>query len=71
MEEEKFWMVWNPKGRAPTYRHHSKASAQEEAERLAAMHTDTSFYVLKAVSGVRAKKPDLERIELNATAMPF
>lgn len=47
----RFWMVWNPHGRAPTYKHFSRADAEKEAERLAHNNPSQSFYVLKAVGG--------------------
>lgn len=48
--EIEFWMVWNPAGRAPTFRHTTQAFAQAEAERLAKEHPGQSFFVLHAVS---------------------
>jgi hypothetical protein len=51
---EKFWMVWNPSGRAPTYRHPTKASALDEARRLAESNVGQHFFVLKAVGGAFA-----------------
>ena len=47
----RFWMVWNPHGRAPTYRHYSRASADSEAARLAARNPGAVFFVLKMVGG--------------------
>lgn len=48
--ENEFWMVWNPAGRSPTFRHTTKAFALAEAERLAKDHPGQNFYVLQAVS---------------------
>lgn len=46
----KFWMVWNPNGTMPTYRHDSPDSAVTEAERLAKTHEGCQFFVLCAMS---------------------
>lgn len=53
--ENEFWMVWNPAGRAPTYKHGNRGSAQREAERLAEANPGQSFYVLHAIS--RSSRP--------------
>jgi hypothetical protein len=57
--EQKFWMVWSPQGRAPTMKHWDKDYAQAEAARLAAQNPGHHFYVLKAVSLVDAEKPNI------------
>ncbi len=54
----KFWMVYNPQGRAPTYQHEEYQPAKAEAERLASLNAGSQFFVLEAV-GV-AKKVDVE-----------
>lgn len=54
---ERFWLVWNPNGRNPTYRHTTRESAQIEAERLAALNPRQSFFVLKAAGGALANQP--------------
>ena len=48
--DEIFWMVWNPKGNAPTYRHPSKDAAIQEARRLAMYNPGQEFYVLRTVA---------------------
>ncbi len=48
-----FWMVWNPDGRAPTYRHTSEVSATTEAERLARANPKQTFVVLESVCARR------------------
>lgn len=49
MERTKFWMVWNPQGRAPTHKHPSPDQALTEAERLARLNPGQKFYVLEAL----------------------
>lgn len=44
-----FWMVWNPEGRAPTYKHTAFDSAVQEAERLARENPGQVFVVLSSV----------------------
>lgn len=44
-----FWMVWNPNGHAPTYRHPSLNAATQEAERLAKANPGRTFVVLESV----------------------
>lgn len=41
-----FWMVWNPQGCAPTYKHVTVESAKAEAERLAKNNPGQRFHVL-------------------------
>lgn len=50
----KFWMVWGAQRGVPTHRHHSKASARKEAERLSKMAPGELFVVLAAVDAVTA-----------------
>lgn len=67
-ETQKFWMVYGIGTRGPTYRHFSKASAQAEAQRLAALHPETMFVVLAAVDAYAAEKPAMVRFKLFKTA---
>jgi hypothetical protein len=53
----RFWMVWNEFGNAPTYKHDTRESADQEAARLAALHPDNAFVVLKAVGGRFCEPP--------------
>lgn len=46
----KFWMLYAEGGHAPTFRHGSKESAKEEAERLAKLKPGTRVHVLEAVA---------------------
>lgn len=43
----KFWMVWNERGHAPTYKHETELSAKTEAERLARLNPGHMFHVLE------------------------
>lgn len=67
-ETQKFWMVYGVGTRGPTYRHFSKASAQAEAQRLAALHPETMFVVLAAVDAYATEKPAMVRFKLFKTA---
>lgn len=53
----KFWMVWNPNGRTPTYRHLTLESAKSEAQRLARENRSESFCVLECVGAVQVEPP--------------
>lgn len=50
----RFWMVWNPNGRAPTCRHKSREQADAEAARLATRNPGAVFFVMKMVGGKTA-----------------
>lgn len=58
-----FWMVWNPEGNAPRFKHDTIAAAVTEAERLARLNRGAEFYVLMAVE-VR-QVDDMKRITLH------
>ncbi len=62
-----FWMVWNPNGHAPTYRHSSRHSATVEAERLARGNRGQTFFVLQALS--KTVLVDIQTKQL--TEVPF
>jgi hypothetical protein len=53
----RFWMVYGEGQGAPTYKHDSKQSAEEEAQRLALCHPGIAFYALKATSIAFAASP--------------
>lgn len=62
IEMSPYWMVH---GGGPTnYRHDTRASAVEEAERLARSNPGRVFVVLEAVEAIR--KVDVERVDLRA-----
>lgn len=53
----KFYIVWNPNGRNPAYKHTSYKSALDEAKRLAASNAGQEFIVLAPM--FKAKKNDV------------
>ena len=53
----KFWMVWNPNGRTPTYKHPSEEAAKTEAERLARIYHNERFWVLESTGHMRVASP--------------
>jgi hypothetical protein len=44
------FIVFNPAGKAPTYRHTTPDAAEKEAQRLAALHPGQEFFVMGAMS---------------------
>ena len=67
---EPFWLVWNPNGNAPTYRHPSIESATREAERLARGNTGHTFIVLESVAALVVD--NIQRTDLRAREqLPF
>ncbi len=63
MNNEKFWVVWQPESGSPMLRHKSLESAINEAERLAKNYENREFYVLEAVSV--SKKIAVQTINLH------
>lgn len=61
-ETSDFWFVWTKRGRVPRYAHGSYKSALAEAERLAVIHPDRKFIVLKGVDKISVK-PVIETAE--------
>jgi hypothetical protein len=55
MGNDRFWFVWNPSGRSPSYKHPSLSSAKKEAIRLAGMNPGQEFIVLESAG--RAELP--------------
>lgn len=53
----RFYMVWNPNGRAPTYRHDTYPQAMAEARRLAGLNPSEQFVVLAAVATAKVRDP--------------
>ena len=46
-QQIEFWLIWNPKRHAPTKKHYSEVSAEQEARRLAENNPGEHFFVLK------------------------
>lgn len=49
-KQPSFWVIWNPSGRNPRYRHEAIEGANTEANRLALANPGEEFYVLQATS---------------------
>lgn len=64
-----FWLVWNPQGRQPMYRHSTYASAVAEARRLAGNNPGHEFYVLGCLG--RAVKVEVEYKEISSLPDQF
>lgn len=65
-----FWLVWNPNGHSPAYKHPSPERATAEAERLARVNPGQTFVVLESVCGRRVD--DMLRIEMRpGSDVPF
>lgn len=60
----RFWLVWREFSPDTRYKHQTKKSALEEAERLARLHPDQVFFVLKATAAVKTELPPVSRVEL-------
>jgi hypothetical protein len=53
--EARFWLVQNPKGLNPKFRHATYQAAQAEARRLAALNPGQTFIVLQSCETVTTK----------------
>lgn len=60
----KFWMVFNPNGRAPTAKHLTKDAAKVEAKRLSESSPGNMFVVLAAVDAFKCPLGPVESIKL-------
>ena len=69
MENNQFWMVWNPERNAPTHRHLSKEQAEREAERLARANAGQRFYILQATAYREVET--MRRVRLVEPEVPF
>lgn len=50
--KKKFWLVWNPTGSNPQYRHENFESAKQEAKRLAVIYPGNEFVVMESLGTV-------------------
>jgi hypothetical protein len=53
MAVESIYIVWNPTGRIPQLMYSNVESARAEARRLAELHKNDEFFVLRAVESVK------------------
>jgi hypothetical protein len=58
--EPEFFLVWNPAGRSPSVRHDRREDASREAERLARLQPDATFYVLRAEGYCKVDAPPIK-----------
>lgn len=58
----KFWMVMGMDHGPPRYQHLTKALAQQEAQRLAALSPGSTFVVLAAVDAYRSERPNVDKL---------
>jgi hypothetical protein len=54
-----FWLVWNPRSGAPSYKHASFEQAQSEAVRLSEKYTGRHYYVLQCLGYAMTGQPTL------------
>lgn len=66
--DQTFWLVWNPRGHAPTVQHDCEEKAVAEAQRLARTNPGHEFYVLMAQ--MKYVKADVQCVRLEPY-MPF
>lgn len=52
-----FWVVWRENGGYPTYKHVTRLSAMNEAERLAISNPGVTFHVLQSMCSCSHKAP--------------
>lgn len=67
-----FYLVWNPNGRLPQFRHESRESAEVEAARLAREHNGQTFFVCAPIYSVTVPLPLVtEEVFEPASYLPF
>jgi hypothetical protein len=69
MNNETFFVVWQPESGNPQYRHETYQQAKAEAERLADIAPRRDFYVLQAVS--KSAKVSVVTTTLGSEELPF
>lgn len=71
LKREPFWLVWNPQGRAPTNKHHTKGAAENEAKRLSRVSPGSDFFVMEAVGGFIITEPPVQALDIDPEFIPF
>lgn len=66
-----FWLVWNPTGFPPKYKHSSVESAEAEAARLARCNPGQEFFVLRPVSSTEKSDLTVRRFAPADQDIPF
>ena len=67
-----FWLVWNPSGFAPKFKHATHESAETEATRLARENPGKEFYVIMPVTKAVRHDVVLERyVDAGFDDLPF
>lgn len=61
-DNKPFWLVWNPTGSNPRYRHDSESAAIHEAERLAKLNPTEQFFVVRAIACSQFRPVDTVRL---------
>lgn len=63
---EKFYLVWNFRGRTPTHQHPNREAAQKEALRLFAQSPDDTFFVLETVCEIAPAIPPVRITDMTS-----
>lgn len=71
MEQDTFFMVWNPNGHPPKVHHGDRELAEREARRLATLHPGQRFVVLMAESEFVKDDVRVTRYVGGDPAIPF
>lgn len=62
---QSFFMIWNPQGKAPTFKHLTRGQAEAEADRLAQCNPGHTFVILESVGQVVTKTTQFTPHERN------
>lgn len=67
-----FFLVWNPQGRNPAFRHPDETAATNEAIRLAKSNPDQDYFVIEVLRRVRVHSPvEIEEFLTGDDRIPF
>jgi hypothetical protein len=72
-EQPPFYLVWNPVGFPPRYKHTTQASAEIEAQRLAELDQGNEYFVLAPISATKRVSFMRRTFDLSSVAedIPF